>query len=76
MLDMVLIPTCSLVGGTSGKELICQCRDRDIRSLIPGQEDPLEEALASYSSILGGRIPWTEELGGLQSVGLQKVGHD
>ena len=33
---MVLIPIFSLVGGTSGKELICQCRDRDVRSLIPG----------------------------------------
>ena len=35
-----------------------------------GLEDPLEEAMASQSSILAWRIPWTEELGGLQSMGL------
>ena len=36
-------------------------------------EDPLEEEMATHSSILAWRIPWTEEPGGLQSVGLQKV---
>ena len=41
-----------------------------------GQEDPLEEGVATHSSILAWRIPWTEEPGGLQSVGLQRVGHD
>ena len=42
-----------------------------------GQEDPLEEELASHSSILAWRIPWTEEPGGLQSVhGVTRVGHD
>ena len=40
------------------------------------EEDPLEEEIATHSSILGWRIPWTEEPGGLQSVGLQRVGHD
>ena len=45
-----------------------------VRSL--GQEDPLEEGVATYSSILAWRIPWTEEPGGLQSIGLQRVGHD
>ena len=38
-------------------------------SLNPGQEDPLEEGLAVHSSILAWRIPWTEEPGGLQSIG-------
>ena len=38
-----------------------------------GWEDPLEEGMATYSSILAWRIPWTEELGGLQSMGLQRV---
>ena len=38
-----------------------------------GQEDPLEEGLATHSSILAWRILWTEEPGGLQSVGLQSV---
>ena len=41
-----------------------------------GQEDPLEEGMATLSSILAWRIPWTEELGGLQSMGLQRTGHD
>ena len=41
-----------------------------------GQEDPLEEAMATHSSILAWRIPWTEEPGGLQSIGLQRVEHD
>ena len=37
-----------------------------------GQEEPLEEGMATYSSIIAWRIPWTEELGGLQAIGLQK----
>ena len=41
-----------------------------------GWEDPLEEGMATHSSILARRIPWTEEPGGLQSMGLQRVGHD
>ena len=41
-----------------------------------GQEDPLEEGMATRSSIPAWRIPWTEEPGGLQSMGLQRVGHD
>ena len=41
-----------------------------------GQEDPLEKKMATYSSILAWRIPWTEEPGGLQSMGSQRVGRD
>ena len=41
-----------------------------------GQEDPLEEDMATYSSVLAWRIPWTEEPGGLQSTGSQRVRHD
>ena len=41
-----------------------------------GREDPLEEGMATYSSILAWRIPWTEEPGGLQSIGTQRVRHD
>ena len=41
-----------------------------------GQEDPLEEGMATHSSILAWRIPWTLEPGRLQSIGLQRVGHD
>ena len=42
----------------------------------PGQEDPLEEGMVTHSSILAWRILWTEETGGLQSMGSQRVGHD
>ena len=49
-------------------------REIQVRSL--GQKDPLEVEMATHSSILGWRIPWTEGPGELQSVGLQKVGHD
>ena len=41
-----------------------------------GWEDPLEEEMATHSSILAWRIPWTEEPGGLQSMGSQRVGHE
>ena len=41
-----------------------------------GWEDPLEEGMATHSSILAWRIPWTEEPGGLQSIGTQRVGQD
>ena len=41
-----------------------------------GREDPLEKGVATHSSILAWRIPWTEEPGGLQSVGSQSVGHN
>ena len=49
-------------------------RETWVRSL--SQEDPLEKEMATHSSILGWRIPWMEEPRGLQSTGLQRVGHD
>ena len=49
-------------------------RETWVQSL--GREDPLEKQIATHSSILAWRIPWTEEPGGLQSMGLQRVGHD
>ena len=49
-------------------------QETQVRSL--SQEDPLEEGMATHSSILAWRIPWPEEPGGLQSVGLQRVRHD
>ena len=45
-----------------------------VRSL--GWEDPLEKEMATHSNVLAWRSPWTEELGGLQSMGPQRVGHD
>ena len=44
--------------------------------LTPGWEDPLEEGMATHSSILAWKSPWPEEPGGLQSMGLQRVRHD
>ena len=41
-----------------------------------GQEDPLEEEMATHSSIPAWKIPWTEETGGLQSMRSQRVGHN
>ena len=40
------------------------------------REDPLKKGMATYSSILAWRIPWTEKPSGLQSMGSQRVGHD
>ena len=51
------------------------CNAEDLGS-IPGSEDPLEEEMATHSSILAWRIPWMEEPGGLQSTGSQRVRHN
>ena len=59
-------------GGSEGKASACDAGDP--QSL--GREDPLEKEMATHSSILTWRIPQTEEPGGLQSTGSQRVGHD
>ena len=46
-----------------------------VRFLL-SQKDPLEKEMATHPSILAKRIPWTEEPGGLQSIGSQRVGYD
>ena len=56
-------------GGSDGKASACNVGDL-------GWDDPLEEGMATHSSILAWRIPWTEEPGGLQSIGSQRVRHD
>ena len=48
---------------------------QETRVPSPGWEDPLEKGKATHSSILAWRIPWTEEPGGLRSMGSQRVGH-
>ena len=49
----------------------------DIRDMdLMGWEDPLEKGITTHCSIFAWRIPWTEEPGGLESMGLQRVGHD
>ena len=51
-----------------------ETQETQVQSL--GQEDPLEEGMATHSSILAWRIPWTKEPGGLTSIGSQRVGHN
>ena len=48
---------------------------QEIQIHFPGQEEPVEEGIAAHSGTLAWRIPWTEEPGGLQSIGLQSVRH-
>ena len=62
-------------GGASGKEPTCQCRRQKTWVQPLGQEDLVEKEMATHSSILAWRIPWTEEPGRLQSMGSQRVGH-
>ena len=52
-------------GGSVDKETACNAGDTGNVGLIPGSERPLEEGMATHSSILAGKIPWTEELGEL-----------
>ena len=59
--------------GSDGKESACSAGDLDS---IHECENPLEKGMAAHSSILTWGIPWTEEPVGLQSIGLQRVGHD
>ena len=60
-------------GGSDGKASAYNAGD-PVQSL--GWEDPLEKEIATHSSTLAWKIPWTEETGQLQSMGLQRVGHD
>ena len=71
-------PTSSLPGGAKGKEHACQCR-RHKRCRFDPWKDPWRRKYSKYSlpsSILAQRIPWTEEPGRLQSIVLQRVGHN
>ena len=78
-----LFPICELLFllGMYGTSLVAQTvknlpvmQEAGVRS--QGQEDPLEKGKGTHSSILAWRIPWTEEPGGLQSIGLQRVEHN
>ena len=61
-------------GGASGKESLCWRYETWVRSL--GWKEPPEKEMATHSSILAWRIPWTEEPGRLWSIDLQRVGYD
>ena len=63
-----------LPGGSDGKEFAWNAGETWVWSL--GWEDPLEKGMATHSSILAWRIPWTEEPGGEESMGPQRVGRD
>ena len=60
--------------GGASDNLPANAGDKRVRSL--SGEDPLEKEMATHSSILAWEIPWTEEPGGLQSIGSQRVGHN
>ena len=73
----------SVLPGGAGKEPVCQCTklkkwgfEAWSERYPENQEDPLEEDMATHSSIPAWRIPWMEEPGGLQSIGLHRVGQD
>ena len=60
----------NFLSSSAGKESACNVGD------LGGWEDPLEEGMATHSSILAWKIPWAEEPGGLQSMGSRKVRYD
>ena len=63
-------------GGSAVKNLLVMQKMQEIQVQFLGGEDPLEEGMATHSSILAWRIPWTEEFGRLQAIGSQRVRHD
>ena len=73
------LPTPEFLGFPRDQEIknlpaMRETQETGVRSL--GQEDPLEEGMATYSSVLAWRIPWREEPGGLVSMGSQRVRRD
>ena len=67
-------------GASQNTQSVVHCNGEEVNFVASGcslgWEDPLEEGLATPSSIVAWRIPWTEEPGRLWSLGLQRVGHD
>ena len=72
----ILTGLVSQVAALVAKNSPASAADIKIWVRSPGREDPLDEGMATHSSILTWGIPWTEEPGGLQSMGSQRVGHD
>ena len=68
----IVIYNLGFPGGSDGKESACK---QEIWVWYLGWEDPLENVMGTCSSILAWRIPWTEEPGGLQPMGSQRLGH-
>ena len=65
-----------LPGGTVVKNPPANIEEQEAQIRSLGQEDPLEKEMETHSSTLVWRIPWTEEPGRVQSMGLQRVGHN
>ena len=65
-----------LLSGSVIKNLLAMQKTQEAGVPSLGWEDPLEKGMVTHSSILAWRIPWTEGPGGLQSIGLQRMGHD
>ena len=63
-------------GGSAVKNLPAMQEMHEMQVQSLGWEDPLEEKMAAHSSILAWRIPWTEEPGGLLSIGSHRIRHD
>ena len=71
-----LFLTCGTMGFPGGSVVKNRPAHTGDAGLIPGSKDTLKEEMATYFSILSWKIPWTEEPGGLQSMGSQTAGHD
>ena len=76
MFWMPLIVSLGFPGGPVVKNLPATVGDEEIWVWSLSWEDSLEKEMAAHSSVLAWEIPWTEEPGGLQSMELQRVGHD
>ena len=76
MFGSTILNTRCFPGGASCKEPTCQCRRQETHIQSLGPEDPLEDSMATHSNIFAWRVPWTEELGRLQSIVSQRVGCD
>ena len=61
-------------GGSDGRENMTAIWETQVQS--PGREDPLEKGMTTHFNILAWKIPWTEELNRLETIGSQRVGHD
>ena len=77
--DILLVTSVPLNGasldGSDGQESACNAEAAEMWIRFPGEEDPLEEGMATHSRVLAWRIPWTEEPGVLQSSVSYRVGH-
>ena len=72
-LEIIILSEVGFPSGSDGKASACNAGDL---GSIPGREDSLEKEMATHSSTLAWKIPWTEEPCKLQSTGSQRVGHD